>query len=67
MNDLIYEVNGLKILFSFETSNHLWFIFKGSPKNSDFRNCLMRLTKVKGDTIIKFLELLKEETNKGSR
>ena len=56
MKTLTFEVNGARLQFNLDTANHIWWVFKDSMEQP-----LIRLTKAKGDTVIKLLELLKGE------
>jgi len=56
MRTLTFEVNGARLRFSLDNAVHVWLVFKEPMEQP-----LIRLTKAKGDTVIKLLELLKEE------
>ena len=56
MKTLMFEVNGAMLRFNLDTAVHIWLVFKDSMEQP-----LIRLTKAKGDAVIKFLELLKGE------
>ena len=54
MKTLTFEVNGARLRFDLDNAVHVWWVFKDSMEQP-----LLRLTKAKGDAVIKLLDLLK--------